>query len=525
MGRHLSSTGGRGVLRALVSTVLLVTAFMVSAPYPALAVNEFTPASEATSPIIIAENRRTAADGVSGDWFFPWAERAANREIEGYASATSVNRGESISLFVNSEDSRAFPKYTVDVFRMGYYGNVGGRRILPAQTLNTRRQAVCPTDTTVNMVHCRWQSAVSLAIPASAVSGFYLVKLTALPRSRNGAKKYAYIPFVVRDDARPAKIMMQSSFTTYQAYNHFGGYSFYSGSPAARKVSFNRPYHPDWGMGAGQFFSWEFYAIRFLERNGYDVVYSTNLDTHKNDGRLNGFKAFLSVGHDEYWSKQMYDAVQGARDAGTNMAFLGSNTAYWHVRLENNNREMVGFRYQAEQEVPPAGSQKTILWRDLGRPEARLVGIQYVKDPVDGAYTITSGGTRNCPDWICDAASGLIDGLDVPGLWGYEADMAFQGVSPANLQIVAKSAPFDSDRDGDIDANDAHFDVDFDGKIDADDARGVMTYYDHGNGAGVFASGSNQFVWGLDNFWQGVSARPEIQNLLHNLLKRYVTKP
>ena len=78
-------------------------------------------------------------------------------------------------------------------------------------------------------------------------------------------------------------------------------------------------------------------------------TYSTNLDTHANGGRLLNHKGFLSVGHDEYWSKAMYDAVEAARDAGVNLAFFGANTVYWQVRFEPSaggvpNRVMVCYK-------------------------------------------------------------------------------------------------------------------------------------------------------------------------------------
>src|SRR6185295_14970883 len=49
---------------------------------------------------------------------------------------------------------------------------------------------------------------------------------------------------------------------------------------------------------------------------------------------LNKLKLFVSLGHDEYWTKQQRDAVEAARDGGVNVAFFGGNEAYWQGRLE-----------------------------------------------------------------------------------------------------------------------------------------------------------------------------------------------
>ena len=193
----------------------------------------------------------------------------------------------------------------------------------------------------------------------------YLALLT------NAQNYQSYITFVVRDDARTADLLYQQSVTTYQAYNNYPadgatGKSLYdfnsygatvasTGAKRAAKVSFDRPYADGYGSGqfGGNSWNWERYYIGWLEQNGYDVAYSTNLDTHSSGARLLNFKGFLSVGHDEYWSKAMLDNVTAARNAGVNLGFFGSNTAYWQVRFEQSaggvaNRVMVCIRAPPE---------------------------------------------------------------------------------------------------------------------------------------------------------------------------------
>jgi hypothetical protein len=495
---------------------------------------------------IVSENART--DGVTNDWQFFWGERAANREIEAFASATSINRGGNFQLFVNVSNTRSYSRYRLDVYRMGWYGGSGGRRVLPTQTVQSRQQPAC-VDTAVTetangqlvrrnlgMIECPWRRPVTITLPQDAVSGFYLIRLTAIS-NRGLPPKSVYVPFVVRDDSSVGKFMFQASFTTYQAYNNFGGSSYYTG-PNARAVSFNRPYFIDRGMGAGDFFYWEYDVIRFLERNGIDVRYSTNIDTHSNGGRLLNFAAFLSVGHDEYWTKEMYDGIEGARNAGRGLGFLGSNTAYWQVRLVpdangNANRNMISYRYSAAADDPLRLTPlSTVQWRQspVNRPEAALVGVQYIRDPVNGDFTIRAATANSpdaggCPAWLCNTTTGLANGDLLPGLWGYEADVAVAGVSPANLSIIARSGLFDANGDAVIDRQDAFFDTSGDGQITRDDATGAMSYYEHGSGGRVFATGSMQFAWGLDTFcsdFQGRSRRATVpaKNLFFNVLER-----
>jgi hypothetical protein len=189
------------------------------------------------------------------------------------------------------------------------------------------------------------------------VSGVYVAKLTA------GSGKQSYIIFVVRDDARSSPYLVQSSVTTYQAYNEWGGTSTYFGTASnsstilalcASRVSFDRPYmtgsHPGaaYGNGAGEFFTWgkvpgsatqepatwEYNMVRWLESEGYDVTYCTDIDVNRDPNLLLSHNAFLSVGHDEYWSGTARTNVERARDLGVHLAFFAGNICR-EYRLEH----------------------------------------------------------------------------------------------------------------------------------------------------------------------------------------------
>src|SRR5437016_7245448 len=74
--------------------------------------------------------------------------------------------------------------------------------------------------------------------------------------------------------------------------------------------------------------------VRWLEANGYDVTYFTNVDSERNGGLIKNHKLYLSVGHDEYWSSGQRANVEAARDAGVNLAFFSGNEVYWRTRWE-----------------------------------------------------------------------------------------------------------------------------------------------------------------------------------------------
>lgn|GEM_PF-4284135 len=70
----------------------------------------------------------------------------------------------------------------------------------------------------------------------------------------------------------------------------------------------------------------------YLNLKKYDVSYATNIDTHFNSELLLSHKAFLSVGNDEYGSKNLRLNIETARNNGVSVGFFGSNTCYWQIR-------------------------------------------------------------------------------------------------------------------------------------------------------------------------------------------------
>src|SRR5256886_4812390 len=386
----------------------------------------------AQSNPVVLENQQPG----TSQWQIPWGSSATDSagQIKGYASAVSVNKGQNITFYVSVNPAQT---YTIDVYRMGWYQGLGGRLVQHIGPLNGTLQPACPTNATTGMIECQWASAYTLATQSTWTSGIYVALLTNAQAYQN------YIVFVVRDDSRVAALLYQQPVMTYQAYNNYPddnttGKSLYafnsngattvSGGKNAVKVSFDRPYE---GNGTGNaysqsFFSWEYPFVRWMEKSGYDVTYATDIDTHSNGGRLLNYRGFLSVGHDEYWSKPMYDAAVAARDAGVNLAFFGANAVYWQVRFEPSssgvpNRVLVCYK---DATIDPVAdrSLKTVNWRDdpVNRPEQTLIGVQYTSQE----STWYSYVVRNSGSWVY-AGTGFKDGDSVPEIVGYEADRSF----------------------------------------------------------------------------------------------------
>ena len=430
----------------------------------------------------------------------------ASGQIEGYASATSINHGETINIYVNTTD----PSYLLEVYRMGWYGGAGARRVFGPVSVPGVRQTIPPPDPTTGIVECHWTNPYAIVSGADWTTGIYLVKLTA---GTTGVQKF--VKFVVRDDASTANHYFQDAVTTAEAYNNWGGKSLYgfnsSNSQPAVKVSFDRPFVD--GAGTGTFlWQWEYNMVRFLEREGYDVAYCTNIDTARRGTLLLRHKSFVVVGHDEYWSWDMRTNVESARTNHVNLAFFAANTCYWQIRLEANSsgtadRTIVGYKEQALTKDPFALDRTrtndnliTTNWRasPVNDPESKLVGVMYGYDPVNADIVIDN--VTGAP-WVF-AGTGLTTGSHLPGLLGYEVDAISTG-SPTNIIRLGHS-PYQNTSVNPPVTN-----------------YSDMTVYT-GSGATVFATGSIQWAWGVDSWNAGATlVNPAAQRVTENVLHQF----
>jgi hypothetical protein len=411
------------------------------------------------------------------------------QQIKGYASATSVGQNENITFYVSVNPAQNF---TIDFYRFGYYGGLGARLRQHVGPIAGVQQPACPMDATTGKIECNWTAGYVLTVPADWTSGVYGAMLTNDQGFQN------FVIFVVRD-GRPAPFLYQQSASTDQAYNNYPndgatgksvyGFNSYgantvSGTTAAVKVSFDRPY-ADSGMG--QFYRWEMDFIRWLEKSGYDVTYSTSIDTHANGAALLSHKAFLSVGHDEYWSKEMRDAVELARDSGVSLAFFGANASYTQVRFESSssgvaNRVVVEYRDLPWAHTDPVqGPTTTGDFRWLGRPEQTMIGVQFSFTSPNIDYVVT-----NSSHWVY-AGTTFRDGDHVAGIVGYEADSLMSNQPPPKRnypppnttnQTLLSASPY-ADSSGSYTAN--------------------SSIYQAPSGAWVFGAGTLSFAWALED--------------------------
>jgi hypothetical protein len=404
-----------------------------------------TPTARGQANPVQVENAREGAT----DWQLTRVrpDRAGFRSpwIEGYASRQSVRAGGAIDLMVSTDPAVPF---VIEVFRMGYYGGRGARLMRTLGPFPGRAQPT-PKPGAKNLHECRWEPATRLTIPEDWTSGVYLGRLTTRPERDDQPYWQSYVVFIVADD-RPADILFQCSDNTWQAYNRWpDNYSVYThpkgGQGPWADVSFDRPYGREaqhegvvddpLTFGSGEFLPLEFPLAYWLEQNGYDVSYCSNSDMLTPDRGLK-CKAFISVGHDEYWDIRQYRSVEKLRDAGVSLLFLSGNAVCWVTPYRESadgrpNRIMFrGGPYGGDNAYAKGRERDHGPFPERGPDEGFLMGARNV-EPVNGGgdWTIAK------PDhWIFEG-TGVKAGDRIPGLVGWE----YHGDPPAipGLEVVA----------------------------------------------------------------------------------------
>lgn len=446
-------------------------------------------------------------------------------EIAGYAGQASVNRGDKLDLFVSTGKQGA--KYGADVYRMGWYGGAGARVVRSIRNIDGEDQGrwdplrglqdcrSCKLDPATLLLETNWKRSLQIKVARDWVSGYYLVKL-----HDDASGTESYVPFVVRDDGSPAPVLVQASTNTWEAYNTWGDASLYGSFGANRRyvektrrayrVSYDRPYdmtiRNTKNYGAGDFFSWEYDFVRWAESRGYDMTYTTNVDVSLRGDELKKHRLFVSLGHDEYWTKQQRDAVEAARDAGTNVAFLSGNEAYWQGRLEPSTAGVAArvLTVYKDASLDPMTrtnpKEATIEFKDppVSRPQSMLSGLAYGSNATPDYQPWRPASTDS---WIFSHA-GILPGESFPGIVGYEYNhMAVPGERPPGVTIVGSSP--------------------VNGFIGSDTAVSAM--YTAPSGATVFAAGTVAWSWGLDDFGhedRGAFADDRLRRVTANILDR-----
>jgi hypothetical protein len=456
----------------------------------------------ASPPRTAAPRRAVSENLLPGDPHWKISHLGAPAAMMGYTGQASVLPGQAITLYA-STTARSF---TVSAFRMGWYQGDQARLVWRSPAVRGHRQRPSTVTAGTNTVHADW--GPSLTLPTDGwPAGSYLLRLDA----ESGAQRY--VPVTVRSASTAGKVVIKNGVQTWQAYNTWGGYDLYNGPGGTADygnrslaVSLDRPYDLS---GAYMFLYHERATIELAERAGVPLAYVTGMDIDADPHLLDGAAALFTPGHDEYWTPPERAHVTAARDAGTNIAFLGANTCFRRTRLASTRlgeRRLVICYKTSYPQDPMFGTDNALVTSDYREPpdpnpESSLTGVLYESNPADAPYVVAA------PDAWLFAGTGVRKGTAFTGLVGIEYDRVNPVYKVERPIEVLSHSPLT--------------------------CRGVNSYsdsayYTHRGGAGVFAAGTMRWVAccnGLRTFGMNRRATSFTRRVTTNLLHAFADGP
>jgi methionine-rich copper-binding protein CopC len=524
-----------------VTTILVASGLLAAVP-PAM-----TPAQAAScaNPIVCENQQPGTPKSV-------WDVNANTDDmyIQGFADPFSVNVGGSINFKIESAAS----SYTIDIYRMGYYGGDGARLVASITNPNisaSQNQPVCNTVVTTGLIDCgNWSVSATWSVPITAVSGVYFAQIYTANRTHENQ-----IPFVVTNNASTSNIVFMTNDSTWQAYNDWGqrtptstdpggGNSLYQGNSTgspwcctqldperAVEVSYNRPFATRYVGSGGQdfFFSMEFPMIQWMEENGYDVSYVSNagVDADTSGQMLSQHKTFMTVGHSEYWSAGMRTAVTDARNNGTSLAFFAGNLMQWKIRFAadpyNNEADRTIICYKESLDSARTDPNDPPTWTgtwtdprfsppaDGGQPPNAITGQNWAVN--SGTYAVQVPSTYSALRFwrdtsIASLPSGQSATLSAESLgyeWDLDMDNGFRPPGEIDMSSTTETPP--------------QVNLTYSEQLGSIPVTNHLTLYRASSGALVFDTGSVQWSWGLNSNHDGdqVATNTTMQQATVNL--------
>jgi hypothetical protein len=433
-----------------------------------------------------------------------WKTYYAGTRVWGYVDKHSVAAGEPFDLMLAAGPGHKTIRGAVEISRLGPYG-AADRRLYWRRD-DVEAPSAGPVQVSAGAIGAGWPTALENINTAGWPSGYYTIDFVD---ASDGQRDVNVAFIVVTNPHRSGDIVLELSTNTYQAYNEWGGFSFYTCGflgTNAQMISFDRPTAPD-------FFEYEYFLALWLERTaaelGVAVDYATNFDVHRDPAFTERYRLFVSGAHNEYWSVEEFDAVhRRIFGLGKPTMFLGANTAYWQIRYADVNGPGHGARrgrqlicYKSIEDpiryrVSPSEALRLITMRfrdEARRPETMLMGAAYqnyfnratlplitypyVVARVD--FPFFAGVGYRVGESIGDLVGYEWDNTDPEGdgrrLWDAKKSQIL-AIDPASLKVLFTGAPVD---------------------IDGRPGKAEAVYFVSKAGAKVFNAGSIRWAWGL----------------------------
>jgi hypothetical protein len=420
----------------------------------------------------------------------------------GYADATSVGQGQSIRLRIATSSS----PFTLKIVNLADPTKVVWTRSLTSSARNCSGRAA---------QGCEWPVSVIVDVPQSWPSGYYAAQFPTAFGQRN-------IIFAVRDSipGSYSRIVVISPTHTYQAYNEYGGRSFYpSDFPnRANELSLNRPYVQ--GDGLGRYLMWERYFVDFMTREGRRFEVITD-DDMEDPAILSRYDLVVIAGHSEYWTSAARANLEKFSRDGGHIAVLGGNTMWWQVRLQNNGRSLIGYKDDADEYDPALQGAANLVTTNfyafpVNQPENRILGASFRNGGYANRLDTPTGFDlkpleQRTPFRVVDASHWVFQGT------GLTNGSVF-GRESAGLEV--DGAVFNCDRQGNVLGPDGSDETPLNYHILAvlpgSMGWGTLGYYVNSAGGAVFNAAAQHWVWGLES-------NETVQRITRNVLARLGT--
>jgi len=384
-------------------------------------------------------------------------------KIEGYTDKISYLPGETVELYISSK-SKNFKIELVDQ-------SLDSKSLL---LINDSNGIVQNYNQCAFKDGCNWILTNKIKIPKNAVSSYMTIHLS------NEYHQFK-IPIIVKSPIKN-KILCLASTNTWHAYNGWGKANFYryevNDSCKIKKqssqLSLLRPIKIVGGLEyKGHLFDAELALIHWLEREKYSFDIVSDTDIHLNPNLLMDYDLVFLNTHSEYWTRNAFDGMEKYINNKGSLCHIGANGMYWKVTLSNNTIECI-----KTQGVHESDSTKGGKWRDLGKPEEKILGAAY--DAV-GYDTYMPYVVINEDHWLFENTkleNGDLFGKSVNRKYasGHETDKMTSN-SPDNIILLARGVN-----------QEAVYEL---GKEGASRHGGAdMVYFETPNGGSVFSTGS-----------------------------------
>lgn len=459
-----------------------------------------------------------------------WNDDIQQRLVWGYVDRHSIKPGEAFRIML-STDAMGTPMIgRIEISRIGYYEKTDRFKVWESDSLTVQEH---PVNFSAGSTGPGWPAYVIHKATTSWASGYYSIDFVDSSGKRD--EHIAYL--VVTPTELNGDILVNLSTNTYQAYNSWGGASFYSSSilgDRGNMVTFDRP-------TPSQFFDWEYHYVLWLEElaeaSGYTIHYATDFDVHHNTEYTERYPLFILVGHNEYWSKKQFSNVyKRIFSIGKNTLFLGANTAYRQIRYGDvhstkaesfDARQMIYFQKSIDPIIFKTGQDPILdstglFRRDNRLSEIMLMGVGYESwFPYDGATSYPFFVAIDPSTHPLFEGTGYAKGDSIGNLVGYEWDNTDPDPNnqrywdPVNSQIPYLPRE--------------RLTVLFTGEpinYRGVKGRAEAVYFESDAGAKVFSSGTIQWPWGLtkEGFRQE-AFRQFNKNLIETFLKEGTHSP